>query len=182
MRIGGPGERSLAFFHEETTMDRRGLLGWMAASAAGLLAAGTSRASTPDDDDEHEHHRHHEHHEHCEKMKALGECIRACNEASLHCLEQLKMESSDRREHHAKALELTRDCQEFCILAATLTVRKSPLAQYAHEACADACRCCAEECEKGRSEVMKDCAHKCRDCEEFCRSMSKAMKEKEKAA
>ena len=156
-------------------MDRRELLGWMGASAAGLLAAGTSRASAPDD-------KEHEEHEHCEHMKKIGECIRACNEASLHCLEQLKMESSDRREHHAKALELTRDCQEFCILAATLTARKSPLAQYAHEACAEACHCCAEECEKGRTELMKDCAHRCRDCEQFCREMCKAMKEKEKAA
>ena len=77
-------------------MDRRELLGWMGASAAGLLAAGTSRASALDD-------KEHEEHEHCEHMKKIGECIRACNEASLHCLEQLKMESSDRREHHAKA-------------------------------------------------------------------------------
>ena len=112
-------------------MDRRELLGWMGASAAGLLAAGTARASVLDDHD-HEH----ESHEHCEHMKALGECIRACNEATHHCLEHLKMDSSEHREHHAKALELTRDCQEFCILAATLTARKSPLAMYAHEACA----------------------------------------------
>ena len=163
-------------------MDRRELLGWMGASAAGLLAAGASRASVSDDDDDREHEHHEHHHEHCEHMKTIGECIRACNEATQHCLEHLKKDSSEHREHHAKALELTRDCQEFCILAATLTARKSPLAMYAHEACAEACRCCAEECEKSRGEILKGCARKCRECEQVCRTMCKDMKAKMKSA
>ena len=57
------------------------------------------------------------------------------------------------------------DCQAFCVLTVTLMARSSPLAAYAHQACAEACRCCAEECEKGQDEIMKECAKKCRDCE-----------------
>ncbi len=143
-------------------MDRRELLGWMGAGAAGLVAS-TARGG-PANAEEHEHHEH---------LKTIGECARVCNEAAHHCLEKLEKGGQEHREHHARAHELTMDCQAFCVLAATLMARSSPLAHYAHQACAEACRCCAEECEKGHGEIMKTCAEKCRACEKVCRSMSK---------
>jgi hypothetical protein len=142
-------------------MDRRELLGMMGVGAAGLLATAAKAPAAAV-------------HEHDDHLKTLGECAKLCNEAAHHCLGELKKESSGHREHHARAHELTMDCQAFCVLTATLMARSSPLAQYAHQACAEACRCCAEECEKGHDEIMKECAKKCRDCEQMCRSMSKA--------
>ena len=145
-------------------MDRRELLGLMGVGAAGLMT-NTARGAVARD---------HEHHEHDEHMKTIGECAKVCNEAAHHCLGELKKENSSHREHHARSHELTMDCQAFCVLTVTLMARSSPLASYAHQACAEACRCCAEECEKGQDEIMKECAKKCRDCEKTCRSMSKA--------
>jgi len=133
----------------------------MGVGAVGLLATGTREAAAAV-------------HEHDEHLRTLGECAKVCNEAAHHCLGELKKESSEHREHHARAHELTMDCQAFCVLTATLMARSSPLSQYAHQACAEACRCCAEECEKGHDEIMKECAKKCRDCEQMCKSMSKA--------
>src|SRR5256885_9662132 len=52
------------------------------------------------------------------------------------CLEQLSAGSGDRKTH-ARVHELTMDCQEFCVLSATLVARGSDLMQYACEACAD---------------------------------------------
>jgi hypothetical protein len=155
---------TLADIDREDIMDRRELLGLMGIGAAGLMATAAREASAGDQ----------EHHEHAEHIKTIGQCAIACNEAAHHCLDALKKESSEHREHHARAHELTMDCQAFCVLTATLMARSSPLAHYAHQACAEACRCCAEECEKGQDEIMKECAKKCRDCEQVCRSMSKA--------
>lgn len=145
-------------------MDRRELLGLMGVGAVGLVTTGARGEAVTG-------------HEHDEHIKTIGECVRACNEASRHCLSELKKESSDHREHHARAHELTMDCQAFCVLAATLMARSSSLAGYAHRACAEACRCCAEECEKGQAEIMKECAKRCRDCEQVCRSMAKSSAE-----
>ena len=145
-------------------MDRRELMGWIGAGAAGLLVAGESVGQAQ----EHSDPKREEH------LRILGACIRACNEASHHCLEHLKTGTGEHREHHAKAHELTIDCQAFCVLAATLMARSSPLTHFAHHACADACGSCAEECEKGQGEIMKDCATKCRECEQACRGISRA--------
>jgi hypothetical protein len=153
---------------EETTMDRRELLGYMGISAAGLLAASQVEVFAGEKDEGHA----------SEHVKTIGQCALACNEAAHHCLEHLKQESSEHREHHARAHELTMDCQAFCTLTAVLTARSSPLAQFAHQACAEACRCCAEECEKGHGEIMENCAKKCRECAELCRTMGKASGEK----
>ncbi|WP_165235281.1 four-helix bundle copper-binding protein [Aquisphaera insulae] len=146
-------------------MDRRQILGLAAAGSTGLLTLGGNAARAHDD--QHEGHHHDEH------LRILGDCIRACNEASHHCLEELKKSQSEHREHHAMAHELALDCQEFCVLAARLMVRHSPLVVYAHQSCAEACHACAAECEKGTDDVMKACAEKCRECETMCREMAK---------
>jgi hypothetical protein len=52
--------------------------------------------------------------------------------------------------------------------------RHSPLAIYAHQACAEACRVCAEACDKGQDETMKKCAEVCRACEKACRKCCSA--------
>jgi hypothetical protein len=150
-------------------MDRRQLLDLVGGGTASLLLS-SARVARADNQDEKMN----------EHIKTIGECARACNEAAHHCLERLKEESLRNREHHAKAHELTIDCQAFCVLTASLAARSSPLAKYAHEACAEACRCCAEECEKGQGEVMKACAEKCRDCERVCKQMCNMLSSQER--
>ncbi|MFO0891039.1 MAG: four-helix bundle copper-binding protein, partial [Isosphaeraceae bacterium] len=126
-------------------------------AGAAVLNAGTARA-------DHEAHKHDEH------IKTIGECAKICNEAAHHCLTHLK--HGENAEKHAKAHEATMDCQAFCVLTATLTARSSPMARYAHEACANACRDCASACEGHEDQIMKECVEACRKCEQMCRQMS----------
>jgi hypothetical protein len=65
-------------------------------------------------------------------------------------------------------------CQASCVLTATLTARSSPMADYAHKACADACRDCAAACEGHKDDIMTGCVKACRECEEVCRQLGKA--------
>jgi len=152
-------------------MDRRELLGALGAGAVGLAALSRGEARA---DEDHAGHHHDKMQSDC--MKACGECARSCNETASHCLEQLREGSGDRK-IHAMVHELTMDCQEFCVLSATLIARNSKLMQYSCEACAEACHKCAEACDKHPSaEVVKECAEKCRACEKSCREMVKAMR------
>ena len=140
-------------------MDRRELLGVLSAGAAGLVALGGGSARGA-----------HEGHDHDEHLKIMGECIKVCNEAAHHCLGEA-VKGGSHADHHAKSHEATIDCQAFCSLAAALMARSSPMAKYAHQACADACRDCAAACEGQEAEIMKECVKACRDCEKVCRQM-----------
>jgi len=151
-------------------MERREMLGVLGAGTMGLVALSRVAVGA----EQAEHHHHDKAHEDC--MKACGECAKACNETASHCLEQLREGSGDRK-IHAEVHSLTMDCQEFCVLSATLIARGSNLMQYACEACADACRACAAACDKHpASEMVKQCAEKCRACERSCREMVKNMR------
>jgi len=142
-------------------MKRRELLTTMGAGAAGLLMSGSARAADAD-------HQGHEEIDH-EHLKTIGQCAMICNAAAHHCLEQLRKEDVKHRELHADSHEMTMDCQTFCVQVATLMMRHSPLAKYAHQSCADACRDSAAVCDKHESEIMKKCAEACRACEKVCR-------------
>jgi hypothetical protein len=151
-------------------MERRELLGVLGAGAVGLTALARANAGAVPDE-----HRHLDQtQEDC--LKACGECARACGETARHCLEQLAEGSGDRK-IHARVHERTMDCQEFCVLSATLIARGSDMMRFACEACAAACRECAEACDQHpASEVVKECAEKCRACERACRTMVKSMR------
>src|SRR5262249_17287481 len=102
-------------------MDRRELFGFLGVGAAGLFAAGLGEAQGQEKDKEQEKRDEH--------LKVLGQSVRRCNEAARHCLDLLAKESTSHREYHARAHELTMDCQSFCVLTATLMIRNSPLAR-----------------------------------------------------
>jgi len=142
-------------------MKRRELLATAGVGAAGLLLSGAARAAGDDAPDKEVDHEH---------LKKIGECAMICNAAAHHCLGQLKKEGVKHRDLHANAHEMTMDCQTFCVQVATLMMRHSPLAKYAHAACADACRDCAAACDKLDADIMKKCAEVCRACEEVCRA------------
>jgi hypothetical protein len=142
-------------------MERRELLGVLGAGAAGLIAVGGGTARA---DHEHAHDGH---------IKVIGDCAKICNQAAHHCLDQLR-KGGPHAEHHARAHEAAMDCQAFCVLTATLTARSSPMAGYAHKACADSCRDCAAACEGHKDDVMTECVKACRECEKVCRQMGKA--------
>ena len=141
-------------------MDRRELLSVLGAGAAGLVAFGGGEARAAGQSDEHEEH-----------IKTIGRCALECNEAAHHCLEELK-KGGPHAAHHAKSHEASMDCQAFCVLTATMSARSSPMAKYAHAACADACRDCAAACAGHDAKVMTDCVQACLACEKICRSMS----------
>ena len=71
-------------------MVRRELLGVLSAGAAGLVALS---GATARGDEGHEHDGH---------IKILNECAKVCNEASHHCLGEVK-KGGPHAEHHAKA-------------------------------------------------------------------------------
>ena len=142
-------------------MDRRELLSVLGAGAAGLVAMSGSVVRA---EQEQEHHQHDDH------IKTIGRCAMVCNEAAHHCLDQLK-KGGPHAEYHAKAHEATMDCQAFCVLTASLVARSSPMAKYAHGACADACRDCAAACEGQQDQVMRECVEACGTCEKVCRSV-----------
>jgi hypothetical protein len=138
-------------------MDRRELLGVLGAASLVAMSGGTANAAPEGPHDGH--------------IKTIGECAKVCNEAAHHCLTEVK-KGGPHAEHHAKSLEAAMDCQEFCTVAATLTARSSPMAKYAHQACADACRDCAAACEGQQDAIMKECVKACQDCEMLCRTMA----------
>ncbi len=143
-------------------MDRRELLGVLGAGAAGLVAFGGSAARAGAQSDEHEEH-----------IKIIGHCALVCNEAAHHCLEELK-KGGPHAAHHVKSHEAAMDCQAFCVLAATMSARRSPMAKYAHAACAEACGDCAAACAGQDAKIMTECAEACLACEKICKSMSVA--------
>ncbi len=140
-------------------MDRRELLGILGAGTAGLVAWGGAAGA---DDKVHQHDDH---------IKTIGECAKVCNQAAHHCLTEMSKGSSHAG-LHAKAHEATMDCQEFCRVTAALMARTSPMAKYAHRACADACRDCAAACGGHQDEIMTACVQACRECEKVCRQMA----------
>jgi len=151
-------------------MERRELLGILGAGAAGMAAirGGEALAQDPGQAQGQQSGAKRGGH------SIMDECARVCNETATHCLHQAQQAAAgggqdQGRGTHLKAHEATMDCQAFCHLTSALMARKSPMAAYAHQACADACRDCAEACEKGQDEVMKHCAEVCRQCEQHCR-------------
>ena len=143
-------------------MERRELLGVLGAGAAGFVALGEATA-----------HAHPGGHGRDEQIRTLGDCAKVCNEAAHHCLEQVK-KGGPHAEQHVKSHEAAMDCQAFCALTATLMARSSPMAPYAHAACADACRDCAAACQGHQDDVMKACVKACLECEKMCRQMGKS--------
>ena len=140
-------------------MDRRNMMmGVFGAGVTGLVASGGGvMAQKP-----HEH------------GKALDDCREMCGRAAHHCLEQLR-KGGPNPEAHARAHEMTMDCQRFCSQATDLTSSNSPVAHHAHAACAEVCRECGEACDKVTGDkVMQDCAKTCREAEKHCRMMAKA--------
>ncbi len=146
-------------------MKRREMISTLGLGAAAVAVSG--RAANAQDK-EHDLHAHDDH------IEIMHKCAKLCNEAASHCLGQI-CEGEGDLEKHAKAVQLTVDCQEFCYVSATLAARHSPLSAHAHEANAKACDACAEVCEAlaDSAEIMKQCAEHCRKCAEHCREAAK---------
>lgn len=149
-------------------MDRRALLTTLGAGAIGAGVIGSGRARG--DDHEPGHIALDDVHKRC--LEACGRCIRECDMTFHHCYEFLAAGKTE----HALALHLTSDCAAFCMLAANMIAKHSPMMVHSCLPCAEACKACAHECETLHDDAtMKHCARVCLDCEHACREMAEAM-------
>ncbi len=104
-------------------MDRRKMLGTVGVGATGLLAAGaTAAAQAPQGKDQNTKRFTYEssldaNHVRC--LDACTACSAVCNEASGHCLDELK-KGSDNQAGHAMSHQLAMDCAAMCATSATL--------------------------------------------------------------
>lgn len=144
-------------------MDRRELLGFLGAGAAGLVALDAGATPPPHDNGRDGAH------DAC--LKACRDCASVCEEAFRHGLKLLEQG----KKGAADAVRLALDCAEFCALSAKLIARQGALTAEACAACADACKRCGDECARSDDAVLKACAEACRRCERTCREMAKAV-------
>jgi hypothetical protein len=94
------------------------------------------------------------------------ECANICDQTLAYCLEQGGEHA--RVEH----INLLRDCDESCTMAASMMGRKSRFSQQQREVCMLACAACAERCEAMAEDAqMSACAEACRRCLESCRNL-----------
>src|ERR1700679_3041359 len=102
-------------------MDRRHMLGTVAAGVASLgLVNGKALEAKADDKDAHEGH----HAGHLQKcMETCANCMNVCNMTVHSCYEKSLHGSAKLLD----AMHLAMDCQEFCGTSAKLIGRASPL-------------------------------------------------------
>ena len=148
-------------------MDRRAMLGTLAAGTAGLfaLSSETTASAGPFADDA--------------KMKeVLKDCLKACEMCAVicektftHCFGLV----SEGKKEHAKAAQAALDCADFCALSVKMMLRESQMMSASCGACAESCKKCGDECAQFDSEIMKKCVAACRECEKTCKAMTEAM-------
>ncbi|MES1212950.1 MAG: four-helix bundle copper-binding protein, partial [Singulisphaera sp.] len=151
-------------------MDRRHMLGTVAAGVASMGLVKGAAFAREDDKRSGQKHDHDAHQaDHLQKcMETCADCMNECNITVHYCYEKA-MDGSTILLH---PLHLALDCQEFCGNSAKLIGRASPLMSAGCQACAEACEMCAAECEKhGNDEQLARCAKQCRDCAKSCRDM-----------
>lgn len=95
------------------------------------------------------------------------ECASICDQTLAYCLEQGGEHA--RVEH----INLLRDCDESCTIAASMMSRKSRFSGEPRQLCVLVCAACAEWCESMADDAqMSACAEACRRCEESCRNLT----------
>ncbi|HVU89121.1 MAG TPA: four-helix bundle copper-binding protein [Pirellulales bacterium] len=157
-------------------MDRRHMLGTVAAGVASL---GFVEAKAFAADDEKHAHEGHNAGQLQKCMDTCVDCMNECNMTVHYCYER-SLHGTSKFMH---ALHLAMDCQEFCGNSAKLIARASPLMNVGCQACAEACDKCAAECEKhGDDEQLARCAKECRTCAKSCRDMIAHMGQQPSAA
>ena len=98
-------------------------------------------------------------------IKALIECVAACEGCAAACLEESDVKSC------ARCIELTRDCAGLCKLAARLLIRDSENARSLLLVCAEACKLTAVGCAVHYNAHCQICATYCKACEQACHAL-----------
>jgi hypothetical protein len=96
------------------------------------------------------------------------ECANICDQTLAYCLE---LGGAHARAEH---VNLLRDCEETCTIAASMMGRKSRFSGQQRELCAIVCGACADTCDAiGPDDAqMIACAEACRRCQESCQALS----------
>lgn len=104
-----------------------------------------------------------EHFQSC--MAACRACAAACEHCAASCLREEDVRSM------VRCIRLDLDCEQACLVAASLMARHSPFSKDFCRLCAEVCDACAEECAQHAMEHCQRCAQACRDCAQACRHM-----------
>ena len=149
-------------------MDRREMLGFVGAGAAGLaaLAGGSASAQEPKHD-----HKHAEGDVHEKCAEACVDCEKECNQGFHHCFKQVQTGKNE----HAKAMHLLADCGDICGTSGKLVARMSPLMTYTCRACGECCQATIAAVEALGDSEMKVTLEALRHCQQTCTEMVKAM-------
>ena len=95
-------------------------------------------------------------------IKALNECVAACNHCTSACLEEEDVKMM------VRCIQTDIVCAEICSTTAKVLAFDSSNSQEMVDLCGKICSECAAECEKLDMEHCRLCAEVCRKCEEAC--------------
>lgn len=104
-------------------------------------------------------------------IKALQECVIACEQCGNACLNEEDVEPM------VRCIKLTRECSDICSSGVQLLSKESEFSEIYVGLCVDICAKCAEECEKHDHQHCKNCAEVCRECEKICKEFLDARRQ-----
>lgn len=105
------------------------------------------------------------HQTHPEAIKALHECMEACNHCYDACLKEEDLNSM------RDCVRLDRECADICAYLEQAITRGTPFVAELAQACATICERCGEECKKHDHKHCQDCADACYNCAEACKKL-----------
>lgn len=99
-------------------------------------------------------------------IDACNACVVACEDCLTLCLQESDVQA------RVMCINLLRDCNDICALAARYMARGSTYATKLCNLCATICDACAVECAKFQDAHCQQCAEACRKCADECRKMT----------
>lgn len=100
-----------------------------------------------------------------ECLKALGQCLVACNTCYIECLKEEDIN------HMRECIKLDRQCAMIVSLTMKTIELEGSFIKETCELCAMVCNQCAKECEKHDHPHCKECAQACKVCAAACREL-----------
>jgi hypothetical protein len=98
--------------------------------------------------------------------------IKACNDCARECLNtEIEAARKDLFKKDDIAMVLERNCQDICMLTASLLQRGFSQAEHVARECAKMCEAFAAECAKYENRLLRSCSEACLRCAAECRKL-----------